>query len=422
MSVWSDRVEASDARTAIEAVSERAGRLPTSDDPEELESQQRFRAVAAHLAQRIRATDPDLVPPRTLASAMPHLTNIVTAATAYVDTSDATQLAAAHEAIDQLLSSSYFWVHETDAEIDLAREAATSYRRSVGQLIRNLEAERDVLANSLSALRSDVESVPAAAEAKAAEAAAAIDSALAPMQARIDAAEQTIVDQKSRLDTAISAFQDQFSKAEASRTETFTQAVARLTEAHASFMREQEASGAAAGEDLKSQAATVLDSIKQHEQQAREVLGALGREGITGGHVKYANEQRVMSIIWSAVAVLALIAIAAYGVWSLAERPAGIDWQWVGARVLVAGSVLLLAVFAMVQTGRYREAEHRSRQTELDLAALDPYMALLPEAEQQKLKIELAQRAFFQPVEQAPKGQSVGVKDLLDLLREAIKK
>ena len=445
MSLWSDRVESSQAHALIAEIADLVRQMPGAPSTAALEGRERLQRVADHLLRRVVTTDPELVPPKTLQTAVPHLTSIRDSMTAYLQTGDPAQLIATNDAIDALLASSYFWVVTPESETDQARRAAIAYRRSVGQLLRHVEDDAAVTTAELAAAKQDAEAavagVRANAEAavaalqqantesisqidtRATEAAARVESLIAPLEARVVASEQVINDQKSRLDVAIAGFQEQFSKAEATRTETFTQAMARLSEMNAAFTRDQEARAATATEEFNGRAEALLATVSRHAEAARKVLAALGREGITGGHVKYANEQRRMAISWSLVVVAALGLIFVYGVWSVANRPSTpIDWQWAAERVLVAGSMLLLAIFAMVQAARYRDTEQEARQAELDLAALDPYMALLPEPDQQKLKIDLAQRAFFQQRQRVTSTSSVGVKDLLDLLKEVVKK
>jgi hypothetical protein len=95
-------------------------------------------------------------------------------------------------------------------------------------------------------------------------------------------------------------------------------------------------------------------------------------------------------------------------------------------------TVGVLAAYAGTQADRFFHMEKYNRKLALELAAIDPFIALLPQEEQYKFKLEIGRRSFAQeevPIAKSDKSpattldllNSEQVKPLLQLL-EAISK
>ena len=66
------------------------------------------------------------------------------------------------------------------------------------------------------------------------------------------------------------------------------------------------------------------------------------------------------------------------------------------ARVFLTITVGVLAAYAGAQADRFFHMEKSNRKLALELAAIDPFIALLPQDEQYKFKLEIGRRSFAQ--------------------------
>jgi hypothetical protein len=71
-------------------------------------------------------------------------------------------------------------------------------------------------------------------------------------------------------------------------------------------------------------------------------------------------------------------------------------WESFAARVFLTITVGVLAAYAGAQADRFFHMEKSNRKLALELAAIDPFIALLPPDEQYKFKLEVGRRSFAQ--------------------------
>ena len=91
------------------------------------------------------------------------------------------------------------------------------------------------------------------------------------------------------------------------------------------------------------------------------------------------------------------------------------DWETFAARIFLTVTVGVLAAYAGSQADRFFHMEKSNRRLALELAAIDPYIALLPLDEQQKFKLEIGRRSFAQG--DAPTTIEKSPATTLDLLK-----
>jgi hypothetical protein len=140
---------------------------------------------------------------------------------------------------------------------------------------------------------------------------------------------------------------------------------------------------------------------------------------VAAGFGKYADEQRTRADIFRLVALLfGTLAVAWSFVVALLAVNSSFEWTAV-LKLLVSIPLLLVAGYSIQQSGRHRDSERDARRSELELAAIDPYLANLPPEKRDQIKADLAGKMFARlPTDQVPP-----VLDrVFDLLEKAIKK
>ena len=96
------------------------------------------------------------------------------------------------------------------------------------------------------------------------------------------------------------------------------------------------------------------------------------------------------------------------------------NWGTFGGRAFVALTFGVLAAYAARQAEKHEQVERRSRRLELELAALDPFLEPLPEAERFAVKRQMADRLFGQPDFVPSTSASDTSGSVFDLLKLAI--
>ncbi len=190
-------------------------------------------------------------------------------------------------------------------------------------------------------------------------------------------------------------------------------------------MTEQRELASTSAEELRAGAETLLEDMTASRDDARKVLSALGAEAASGGYLGQAESEHKAADRWRWVGIGLFVAIAAWGVFTIVTTGATeFTLQWLTGRLLVALPLLGIGLYALAESGRHRQTEWRARKSELDLTALDPFVALLDDEKRNELKYDLAKRSFLTaPVagSTADDGNDL-VKRLLDIVADAVKR
>lgn len=350
----------------------------------------RAQAVVAHIRQVLGEINPLLVIPPPLNSISASLQQARTEVSSFVANNNANHWTTAQSHLDNGLSHLASIPRQTPVGIEKMREAASSYRTSIGHLLDAIKRDGD-----------------------------GISKTQAELQTKINEAAAEVANQKQRLDNAIATFQQQFSEAQQTRQTEFAAAeLARLVAAQkseedrqsifkASEERREEA-GTKATEvattthaglvaKLKTDAETILAIMEGQKKHAQKVVGIISDTGMAHGFQKTANEEREESSIWKRAAALSLIAwIIIGGVFFALTYDKDLTLAAVARQFLLSTPFVLLAGFAALQVSRHQKNERRMRQAELEIASIDPFLATLSDDDRNAVKREFATRYFGQ--------------------------
>ena len=123
---------------------------------------------------------------------------------------------------------------------------------------------------------------------------------------------------------------------------------------------------------------------------------------------------------WQAITVTAMVVLSvlAFRTLPLLEDSKGqFNWGGFAGRVLLLGSLGVIAAYAGSQGDKLFEVEKRNRKLALELEAIGPYLAPLPEDEQNKFRIQIGERSFGRDDGGGGKTHSKSPATILDLLK-----
>ena len=393
MSEWSDRFKKSpvwktldDLGPAIDTAEQREEITPQS-----LEALARLRTVLTYLGKRLASTDPLLVQPGPVDSAASHIQSAISEVQQFTANGSHGHLANANSQADSALGYlAQICPPLSPTDIQSLQVAADRYRQAIEGNAKT-----------------------------AAEAVATVKTDSSELRSKLAELSQEMTAERQRLSTLTADFQAQFStaqetrntdytSAQANRQSTFAELVAVAKEALAkqdtAFTKDREKmaqehadSLATLERDHEAKAAEILQRIEQHRADVEKLVGVIGNLGVTSGYQRAAREARITVWAWQAVTVAAMVSLiaVAYNIFvPLAEGE--FRWDAFAGRVFFSLSIGVLATYAASQADRYLRAERRNRTLALELEALGPYLAPLPDDQQRDFRLKIGDRTFGQ--------------------------
>ncbi|MDD2859106.1 MAG: hypothetical protein PHU75_10585 [Candidatus Nanopelagicales bacterium] len=226
-----------------------------------------------------------------------------------------------------------------------------------------------------------------------------VAQAVADFHAQAQAAKEATDQQAARLDNALNGLQATFATAENARAEAHLAALEAQSKAES---ESREAAAQLLGEDRQSWAQAAegaLVQIRELKAQADELVGAVGLAATSTEYSKYAEQERKAANLWRwvaagafamAFAVFVAMLLAGLGGHITGDTP----WQVVVFKITGSAGLLALGYYAGKESKSHREAERTAKSIQLDLAALEPFIANMPEDEKRVIRLGAAQRLF----------------------------
>ena len=387
-------------------------------DAQDAEDLARLRNIASFANSVVEQADPELITPEMLDPLAGALNNVLIEVRAFLGDPDTLRLTDANTEADPILMTLSTWPRPiTASDLEGFRERATSFRASVGQLLRRLEDEIQQAEQRTQELQTQLEATREQMNGEVDTLRQATDQNVGELAATVDS-------QKGRVDQAISDFQQQFSTAESQRSQRFESNAADQQSRANDILHNLEERSEGGLQAFLERGEATLTELRAKADEARVLADTLGAIGVSGGHGEYAAQQQKSADFWRAVSVVSLLVVAGIAVTILMTLPpGGIQWERYVGRVFVTAPLIALAGYAASQSSKHRRAEREARKVDLDLAALEPYLALFPDDKRNEIKEKVALQVFGQPL--APDGkeyEGIGAGQLWDFFTKTFGK
>jgi hypothetical protein len=412
---------------ALDAASDVASSAP---DGTALASLDRLRVVFGHARSVLSEGDAYLIPHQALDNVSTAAAQASSEVSSYVSSRNPGHLTNANSHADStLIYLGYVQSILRSSDATALAKSVTELRRAADAHIRALVAE---VAKSVTAL-ADVQSQMATLNAEISNQKTRLDNAIAQFSSNAstaeaerakqfvdselkrsevaNAAEETRRQQSATFhDERKTAFEIQLEASRARFEALLTEAKTRFDELSATLTAEEDERQQefnTAMEDIREKVQELLNekrtaadqqitAIEGEKSKAEKLVHVIGNTGMVGGYQKAADEERWSMWVWQVLTVIGMIGFIIVAVLvALALRE--ITWPGLIGRIFVATSFGVLAAYAGRQAAVHRDAMRKNRRMELELASIDPYIALLPEPEKIIVKKALAERMFAQP-------------------------
>lgn len=166
---------------------------------------------------------------------------------------------------------------------------------------------------------------------------------------------------------------------------------------------------------------TLLE-LESKKEQINEILGHASGRAIAGDFETSAAEEKSMANLLryaSLVFMAAIVAVVGYSFWE--TTTSNFQWQSSAFRVVLAIMLSIPAAYLARESAKHREQQYSHLQTSLDLKAINPYIASLPDNEQHKIKAEVA-RKLFAAKEASRSGSDTYPANFHEILVEILRK
>jgi len=449
-------------------------------DPEAAAGLERLKTILAYCGKRIAAAEPSITVPEPLEAVATGLAGAKLELTAFVSDNNAEHVVAANQAADTALSAINLVPGAySPEELGTLVAAATQYRglinKNLASTKKKLEqintASDEALANVTSKAEEGLADYSAKAAASFSELTVTINSlqnSLLQLTANIQAEQQKLalvasnqqgqfsVSQEARskeftdvirqatqdLTKLVTDYQSQFSTAqdtrskefitsEAARQKHYGEAIseygkklaeqdAEFTKQRAEFVQTSKENLAMLTSEYEDKTKKILESVQDSQKHVEELVGVIGNLGVTSGYLRTANRAQWGMWSWQGmtVAAMCVLCYTAYKTLGLLENSNGqFLWGGFAARALLLASLGLLAAYSSSQADKLLGDERRNRKLALELEAIGPYLAPLPEEDRNKFRILIGDRSFGREQDIQTGTHPKSPASLLDLIK-----
>lgn len=418
MSQWIERIqghalfkELSDLEQSLESSREAAQADSTAFDAWE-----RIERITKFIRTFLSDVDPLLIPPSHLSNAHEHVQKARNQLNNFASNRNVGHLNEANINLDNVLSYLGSIPRlEKSAAVQELGEAASSYKKSISGLVRSLEKQLAGVIEEKNSLQTKLQELTAEVAAQKQRA----DNVIAQMQQQFSAAQEARQTESTALEAKRS---NEFEAAEEARAEEGEQAHASREKSFSDFLVLAKTQHDALREELSTNSKTLINALETQKAHAEKVVGIISTEAVAHGYGKTANEERDAAKGWRIVAVVALV------VWILAglvffglTYNKELSLSALARQFLISTPFVLLAGFAALQVSKHQRAERINRQQELEIAAIDPYLATFDDDTRNEVKRTLAEKLFGQRETEPVKGDSKSMLETMSDMAKTVK-
>lgn len=369
MSQWIDRIRDHQVWQQMKALGPSIDQARTREDidPQTIDGLERVRTVLAFIGKRLAGADPFTTQPAPLDGLAGAFQNASAEIQAFTANGNPGHIVNANSHADTALQHvAQIVVGNTPEELAGLKDAAVAYRSTLEKQLGH-----------------------------AAAAAGEVSSGTTALKASISDLSTQIAAERQSLSQLASEFQGQFSAAQEARSREFSDNQTARQEKYAAIVQKCGDDISELKDKYSTAAEGVVRDIETHRERVEKLVGVIGNLGVTSGYLKTANYAQRSVWIWQGVTVLAMAGLIAVAYKAFIPIVQG-EFTWAGfaGKGLLTVTVGVLAAYSGSQADKFFEMERRNRKMALELEAIGPYLAPLPQEQQDEFRVALGERSF----------------------------
>lgn len=409
-------------------------------DAQSLEELARLKSVLSFTGKRLAGADPYLFQPSILDAISSGLTTSTTQVRNFIASSNVAHLPAANLEADKALTAlSQLNVPMTTEDFVAAKEAAENYRLSFNKIFGDIQTEATQIHTDIESLKSQLATISAdeiaikqqlvaltpehqkqfdaAQAARLAEWTEEQEAQKEQFESLVTQYETALTEERQHLTTLATENQTQFAATQEAHRDEWEEAQKNRQTSFDSLITEYTDTLKAKGiESTKFQAdietlhtehldkmrqefagssSKIRDEILELKREADVLVGIIGDRGVTSGHQKAAEQAREDALLWQRITVGSMVLLIGLAIFIFLPQLAGtFTWESFAGRVFITFTVGVLAAYAGSQADKYQKIERYSKNLALELQAIGPYIAPLPQDKQDEFRLKIGDRTF----------------------------
>lgn len=228
-----------------------------------------------------------------------------------------------------------------------------------------------------------------------------LDSREAELQAKLDALSSRVHEAADRQ----TVLEESTARITASQSEAFSRAEADRAAKHSDAMAEASATVLGSVGELRQKASEDLAALSEQLETAKALLkkvekvaGRTTEGSIANRHGRYSSWQSSAGYLAYAIGFASLF-IGAWVLWQSMDDAKGLNeshWVWFATKLSFGALLGAAATVAFRVGGRFFVSAATARRLQLELNAIEPFLATFDEARVQEVKIAYLERTFGQ--------------------------
>jgi len=169
-----------------------------------------------------------------------------------------------------------------------------------------------------------------------------------------------------------------------------------------------------------------ITELEIKRKAINDLLGTISGDSVSGTFENSSESEKKMAEIFRGVSLVLMSAgflLASYTLYISVSK--GLAWDESIFRIALILLISVPVAYLTKESAKHRNKYYEHKQTALELRALDPYLASLPEEQRHKLKAEMSTSFFSKPSERVEmdENQTLNIQDLMmELIRRLDKK
>lgn len=190
-------------------------------------------------------------------------------------------------------------------------------------------------------------------------------------------------------------FETEFKNIKATATQSYEDSKAKFRSEFDAFVQEAVKEVKDAISSINTDTDEIVDKLNTKLEEAKKIVGVIGDHAVTGNFKQVADNHKKTADLfrWVAIGLMSILSgILVYIIWDISTG----DFDWVKSAIRIAAAAALSypATYAARESNKHRRLENLNRQSELELAAINPFIELLEEGKKRAIKEKLVDKYF----------------------------
>lgn len=427
MSAYTEKIDSHSVHSNLELVQETIASVETMQDkpPAAVEVLSRIAMVVKNFSLALETCNKNLVAIAWLNDGATALANIKSYLSNYMSNKDVNSLTSnCAGQLDTLL--------QVSAKLNCVKSAQNlrGIVAAENEYTRIMDAHNEQLYEKVKTLETEVANLRAKIDEQANQA-----------QNNLSELQRSITDEKHRLDSFATSYQSQmatdqksFSAMSDSLKETFSLVQEERKKSFAEELENIKKQGlsidqkaASQSEEIQLKSDRLIEDYKkkfdEYEKQVANIVGIVNTNMFSHKYKEVADDAHKRAKLWHAIAVILMLAVGAFAVYAFVITVnADTSWVKLVAKIFATTTLVTGSAYAARQASKQEKVERYARKIEMELVAIDPFVASLNEERQSIIKEEIAKKIFgnADAMEISSKDEAYTAMDKLTSIEDSI--